>query len=233
MTCFSGMLPVRWMSPESLWDGLFTAKSDIWSFGVLAFEIVTFGSFPYQGLSNSQVLEFVKKGSKLILPANCPEELWVLRLQMWLLARLHFSAEELLLYPGVSIRVGIRVHIQNVRVNVKVLEYQSLWLFLLLVSFAYHTNKAPYNKSLRQARIRWLWHLWFSLGNSFLIFLDIAFFLHLEKASGTLLRELDCYRENFPHVIGLINDFQNFIEVTLFWICDYIFLVLSSIHKKL
>ncbi|KAK3086705.1 hypothetical protein FSP39_022204 [Pinctada imbricata] len=70
-----GMLPVRWMSPESLWDGLFTAKSDIWSYGVLVFEIVTFGSFPYQGLSNSQVLEYVKKGSKLILPANCPEEL--------------------------------------------------------------------------------------------------------------------------------------------------------------
>ncbi|XP_060082316.1 uncharacterized protein LOC132561632 [Ylistrum balloti] len=70
-----GMLPVRWMSPESLWDGMFTSKSDIWSFGILVFEVVTFGSFPYQGLSNNQVLEFVKKGNRLILPGNCPEDL--------------------------------------------------------------------------------------------------------------------------------------------------------------
>ncbi|XP_061168737.1 insulin-like growth factor 1 receptor [Saccostrea echinata] len=70
-----GMLPVRWMSPESLSDGLFTAKSDMWSYGVLLFEIVTFGSFPYQGLSNSQVVEYVKAGSRLMLPRQCPDEL--------------------------------------------------------------------------------------------------------------------------------------------------------------
>ncbi|KAL4235040.1 hypothetical protein ACF0H5_006678 [Mactra antiquata] len=70
-----GMLPVRWMSPESLSDGYFSAKSDIWSYGILTYEIVTFGSFPYQGLSNSQVLEFVKNGGRLNLPRNCPEDL--------------------------------------------------------------------------------------------------------------------------------------------------------------
>lgn len=70
-----GMLPVRWMSPESLSDGLFTAKSDMWSYGVLLFEIVTFGSFPYQGLSNSQVVEYVKAGSRLMLPRQCSEDL--------------------------------------------------------------------------------------------------------------------------------------------------------------
>ena len=69
------MLPVRWMSPESLWDGLFTTKSDIWSYGVLLYEIVTFGSFPYQGLSNNQVIEYVKNENRLILPGNCPEEM--------------------------------------------------------------------------------------------------------------------------------------------------------------
>lgn len=47
--------------------------SDIWSYGVLVYEIVTFGSFPYQGLSNNQVLEYVKMGNKLTPPVNCPE----------------------------------------------------------------------------------------------------------------------------------------------------------------
>lgn len=70
-----GMLPVRWMSPESLSDGLFTAKSDIYSYGILIYEIVTFGSFPYQGLSNNEVLEYVKNGGRISLPRNCPENL--------------------------------------------------------------------------------------------------------------------------------------------------------------
>ena len=64
----SGMLPVRWMSPESLTDGLFTPASDIWSFGVLLYEMITFGSFPFQGMSNNQVLGHVKAGNTLSIP---------------------------------------------------------------------------------------------------------------------------------------------------------------------
>ncbi|ELU06196.1 hypothetical protein CAPTEDRAFT_136189, partial [Capitella teleta] len=68
-----GMLPVRWMAPESLTLGMFTPHSDIWSYGVLLYEIMTFGSFPYQGLSNKQVLEFVKVGNTISVPAGCSE----------------------------------------------------------------------------------------------------------------------------------------------------------------
>lgn len=63
-----GMLPVRWMAPESLSLGKFTPASDIWSFGVLLFEIITFGSFPFQGMTNNQVLDHVKEGNTLAIP---------------------------------------------------------------------------------------------------------------------------------------------------------------------
>ena len=65
---FLGMLPVRWMSPESLSDGLFTPMSDIWSYGVLLYEMITFGSFPFQGMSNNQVLGHIKNGNTLDVP---------------------------------------------------------------------------------------------------------------------------------------------------------------------
>lgn len=71
----SGMLPVRWMAPESLSDGLFTPMSDVWSYGVLLYEMITFGSFPFQGLSNNQVLEHVKAGSTLAIPAGIKSQL--------------------------------------------------------------------------------------------------------------------------------------------------------------
>ena len=70
-----GMLPVRWMAPESLADGLFTPMSDVWSYGVLLYEMITFGSFPFQGLSNNQVLEHVKSGNTLSIPAGIKNQL--------------------------------------------------------------------------------------------------------------------------------------------------------------
>ena len=79
----AGMLPVRWMSPESLADGLFTPMSDIWSYGVLLYEIITFGSFPFQGLSNNQVLETVKSGTTLSIPSGTKPQLSTLLTSCW------------------------------------------------------------------------------------------------------------------------------------------------------
>uniref|UniRef100_A0A4W5KR61 Insulin-like growth factor 1 receptor n=1 Tax=Hucho hucho TaxID=62062 RepID=A0A4W5KR61_9TELE len=70
-----GLLPVRWMSPESLKDGVFTTTSDVWSFGVVLWEIATLAEQPYQGMSNEQVLRFVMDGGLLDKPDNCPDML--------------------------------------------------------------------------------------------------------------------------------------------------------------
>ena len=72
------MLPVRWISPESLVDGVFTTKSDVWSLGVTLWELATFGSFPYQGFSNGEVVERVKQGRIMDTPQGCANELYVL-----------------------------------------------------------------------------------------------------------------------------------------------------------
>ncbi|XP_024135066.1 insulin receptor b isoform X2 [Oryzias melastigma] len=78
-----GLLPVRWMAPESLKDGVFTAHSDCWSFGVVMWEISTLAEQPYQGLSNEQVLKFVMDGGFLDRPDNCPERMHSLMQMCW------------------------------------------------------------------------------------------------------------------------------------------------------
>ncbi|KAI4890126.1 hypothetical protein NFI96_004988 [Prochilodus magdalenae] len=78
-----GLLPVRWMAPESLKDGVFTAHSDCWSFGVVLWEISTLAEQPYQGLSNEQVLKFVMDGGYLDQPEGCAERIHNLMQMCW------------------------------------------------------------------------------------------------------------------------------------------------------
>ncbi|XP_076327392.1 tyrosine kinase receptor Cad96Ca-like [Tachypleus tridentatus] len=78
-----GALPVRWMAPESLYLNVFTVKSDVWSFGILLWEIVTLGSTPYPGLGARQVIQEVREGYTMEQPEHCREELYKIMKDCW------------------------------------------------------------------------------------------------------------------------------------------------------
>ncbi|NXR03151.1 ROS1 kinase, partial [Sagittarius serpentarius] len=78
-----GLLPVRWMAPESLIDGVFTNRSDVWAFGVLVWETLTLGQQPYPGFSNTEILHHVQSGGRLESPNNCPDDLCDLMTRCW------------------------------------------------------------------------------------------------------------------------------------------------------
>ncbi|XP_018333274.1 tyrosine-protein kinase transmembrane receptor Ror-like [Agrilus planipennis] len=68
----SRLLPVRWMSPESVMYGRFTLESDVWSYGVILWEIYSYGKQPYYGHTNEEVVKLILQGIMLIPPENCP-----------------------------------------------------------------------------------------------------------------------------------------------------------------
>ena len=77
------VLPVRWMSPESLIYGKFSIEGDVWSFGVVMWEVFSFALQPYYGITNEQVIEVVRKGRTLRRPDNCPEEIYKIMKECW------------------------------------------------------------------------------------------------------------------------------------------------------
>ncbi|XP_048833349.1 LOW QUALITY PROTEIN: inactive tyrosine-protein kinase transmembrane receptor ROR1 [Brienomyrus brachyistius] len=77
------LLPIRWMSPEAIAFGKFTTDSDIWAFGVLLWEIFSFGLQPYYGFSNQEVMEMVRKRQLLPCPEDCPPRMYGLMAECW------------------------------------------------------------------------------------------------------------------------------------------------------
>lgn len=71
----SDFLPLRWLSPESAFNGIFTSKSDVWAYGILMWEVMTLGSQPYTGISNVEVLSRLKEGRTPERPHECPDEM--------------------------------------------------------------------------------------------------------------------------------------------------------------
>ncbi|XP_076386974.1 protein kinase receptor Ret oncogene [Megachile rotundata] len=78
-----GRVPVKWMAPESLADHVYTSKSDVWSFGVLLWELVTLGASPYPGVDVHNLYNLLKAGYRMERPANCSQQLYKLMVSCW------------------------------------------------------------------------------------------------------------------------------------------------------
>ncbi|XP_012709553.2 tyrosine-protein kinase SRK2 [Fundulus heteroclitus] len=75
--------PVKWTAPEAINDNKFTIKSDVWSFGILLYEIMTFGQMPYPTMTNMQVVQWLAKGKRMDCPPNCPKQLYDIMSECW------------------------------------------------------------------------------------------------------------------------------------------------------
>ncbi|CAH0386476.1 unnamed protein product, partial [Bemisia tabaci] len=77
------LLPVRWMPPESILYGKFTTESDVWSYGVVLWEVYSYGLQPYYGYSNQEVIEMIRSRQLLPCPEDCPSRMYSLMMECW------------------------------------------------------------------------------------------------------------------------------------------------------
>ncbi|XP_050079643.1 ephrin type-B receptor 1 isoform X1 [Anopheles maculipalpis] len=88
-TTRGGKIPVRWTAPEAIAFRKFTSASDVWSYGVVLWEVMSFGERPYWNWSNQDVIKSIEKGYRLPAPMDCPEALYQLMLDCWQKQRTH------------------------------------------------------------------------------------------------------------------------------------------------
>ncbi|XP_069620944.1 hepatocyte growth factor receptor [Ranitomeya imitator] len=76
-------LPVKWMALESLQTQKFTTKSDVWSFGILLWELMTRGAPPYADVNSFDITVYLLQGRRLLQPEYCPDALFEVMLKCW------------------------------------------------------------------------------------------------------------------------------------------------------
>ncbi|XP_062512039.1 fibroblast growth factor receptor 2-like isoform X2 [Corticium candelabrum] len=77
------MLPAKWMSPEAMIDKRYTEASDVWSYGVLLWEIATFGGSPYPSIPVERLYDLLVGGYRMSCPTNCSRHLHEIMLRCW------------------------------------------------------------------------------------------------------------------------------------------------------
>ncbi|XP_061732185.1 fibroblast growth factor receptor 1b [Nerophis ophidion] len=79
----NGLLPVKWTAPEALFDRVYTHQSDVWSYGVLLWEIFTLGGSPYPGVPVENLFKLLKEGHRMEKPLECTHEIYVMMRDCW------------------------------------------------------------------------------------------------------------------------------------------------------
>uniref|UniRef100_A0A669DDF4 receptor protein-tyrosine kinase n=1 Tax=Oreochromis niloticus TaxID=8128 RepID=A0A669DDF4_ORENI len=87
-TTRGGKIPIRWTAPEAIAYRKFTSASDVWSFGIVMWEVMAFGERPYWDMSNHEVMKAINENFRLPAPMDCPSTIYQLMLQCWLHERL-------------------------------------------------------------------------------------------------------------------------------------------------
>ncbi|XP_033636365.1 ephrin type-A receptor 3-like [Asterias rubens] len=76
-------VPTRWLSIESILHNVYTTKSDVWSFGILVWEIATLGGTPYPSIRTKDLASHLTDGYRMSKPQNCDEKIYTLMIQCW------------------------------------------------------------------------------------------------------------------------------------------------------
>ncbi|KAM4873011.1 ephrin type-A receptor 8 isoform 1-T1 [Thomomys bottae] len=82
-TTAGGKIPIRWTAPEAIAFRTFSWASDVWSFGVVMWEVLAYGERPYWHMTNRDVISSVEEGYRLPAPMGCPRALHQLMLDCW------------------------------------------------------------------------------------------------------------------------------------------------------
>ncbi|XP_038055914.1 tyrosine-protein kinase receptor Tie-1-like [Patiria miniata] len=82
-------VPSRWLAIESLTRRVYKSKSDVWSFGIVLWEIATFGATPYPGIQSLSLAKRLQEGYRMPKPENCADEIYDLMMKCWQLVPSH------------------------------------------------------------------------------------------------------------------------------------------------
>ena len=105
-------IPIKWMAIESIEHNIFSTKTDVWSFGVLLWELFTRGETPYKSIRYYHLIHYLNSGHRLDKPIDCPQEFYDLCLKCWNKEpelRPEFS-EILVILNGIEFEISIKTN---------------------------------------------------------------------------------------------------------------------------
>eukprot|EP01119_Soliformovum_irregulare_P019163 TRINITY_DN6013_c0_g1_i1.p1 TRINITY_DN6013_c0_g1~~TRINITY_DN6013_c0_g1_i1.p1 ORF type:complete len:118 (-),score=25.02 TRINITY_DN6013_c0_g1_i1:13-366(-) len=93
-------IPIRWTAPETLTHARQSVASDVWSFGIVLWEVFSYGGRPYPGMNNIEATDYVLAGNVMKAPSGCPAEIYSLMVDCW-----NMKPQERPLFPEILSRI--------------------------------------------------------------------------------------------------------------------------------